>query len=561
MERGETIAGRYELVKRLGRGGMGEVWAGRDRSLQRDVAIKVLVPDNAAFQELAWRFEREAVAAAQISHANVVALYDRGVHEDVLFLVMEKVEGATLAEHISDESPMDPSRAVTIAQDICAALIAAHRAGVIHYDIKPHNVMLTPDGQVKVVDFGIAGFVQTAFALARSSQLSPAGTVEYGAPEQFLTERGDERSDLYALGSVLFALLVGRPPFTGHHVMAVLRRKLDEDAPRVDSLRPHLPPALTTLVAELLARDPARRPSSAAQTQERLGRLRAELAAREGVTAATVDLRSAGGGGEFGAGGSPAASRAVVLAQVAGVMQAVVTQRSTPLQSAQRSIVPQPSPRSAPAAAHTRPSSRAARPFQMSWTGTEAPTTYAVRRDADKHSYWFWTALWSPVAVAGTSLSLQHTGSEAGVWQVIRFLWPFLVLIAVGCLIEAVLGSRKHAKEARALPQHAAWTLQVGPHSIVTAGVHGRREFAWDQIRSVSIEEIDGTSPYRFTGVHVQLVSSAGRPRKLPPAGWPHPESTITIREQGKVPICVLGPMTGQQRIALTEALARHGGG
>ncbi|MFE6739239.1 serine/threonine-protein kinase [Streptomyces tubercidicus] len=242
------IAGRYELVKRLGRGGMGEVWAGRDRTLHRDVAIKILVPGNPALQELSWRFEREAVAAAQISHPNVVAHYDRGVHEDVLFLVMEKVEGATLSEHIRDKSPMDPTSALTIAQGICAAFIAAHRAGVIHYDIKPHNVMLAADGQVKVVDFGIAGFIQTAFTLARSSQLTPAGTIEYGAPEQFLSERGDERSDLYALGSVLFAMLTGRAPFTGQfNAMAILRRKLDEDAPRIDSLRLDLSPALTIL--------------------------------------------------------------------------------------------------------------------------------------------------------------------------------------------------------------------------------------------------------------------------------------------------------------------------
>ncbi|MFD8483909.1 serine/threonine-protein kinase [Kitasatospora sp. NPDC059673] len=178
MERGKLIARRYELVKRLGRGGMGEVWAGRDRSLHRDVAVKLLALDDAPHPELALRFEREAVAAAQINHPNAVALYDRGVHEDALFLIMEKVEGATLAEHIRDESPMAPARALEIAHGICAALVAAHQAGVIHYDIKPHNVMITPEGHVKVVDFGIAGFIQTMFTVAGSSQLTPAGTPE-----------------------------------------------------------------------------------------------------------------------------------------------------------------------------------------------------------------------------------------------------------------------------------------------------------------------------------------------------------------------------------------------
>ncbi|MFI6642761.1 serine/threonine-protein kinase [Streptomyces sp. NPDC050504] len=272
MERGELIAGRYELVKRLGRGGMGEVWAGRDRDLHRDVALKLLVLDDASYPDLPKRFDREAVAAAQINHPGVVGLYDRGVHEDVLFIVMEKVTGATLAEHVRTEGPMPPARAVAIARDICDALAAAHRAHVIHYDIKPHNVMLTADGRVKVVDFGIAGFVQNTFSVARSSQLAPAGTPEYGAPEQFLTERGDERSDLYALGGVLFAMLVGHAPFTGHNGLSIMRRKLEEDAPRLADLRPDLPEPLTALVAELLDRDPARRPGSA---QGVLGRLAA----------------------------------------------------------------------------------------------------------------------------------------------------------------------------------------------------------------------------------------------------------------------------------------------
>ncbi|MFJ2271667.1 protein kinase [Streptomyces sp. NPDC087849] len=281
MKPGELIAGRYELVKRLGRGGMGEVWAARDRSLRRDVALKLLDLGGSVHPDLPQRFEREAVAAAQINHPNVAALYDRGVHEDMLFLVMEKVGGATLADHLHAKSSMTLARALEITSEICAALIAAHRAQVIHYDIKPHNVMITSDGRVKVVDFGIAGFVQTAFSVARSSQLEPAGTVEYGAPEQFLAERGDERSDLYALGGVLFALLAGRPPFTGHNWLAVIRRKDEEEAPRLDVLRPDLLPEVTALVAELLRRDPGQRPRSARQVYNRLQQLRSALEPRD----------------------------------------------------------------------------------------------------------------------------------------------------------------------------------------------------------------------------------------------------------------------------------------
>ncbi|MEU5510819.1 protein kinase domain-containing protein [Streptomyces fungicidicus] len=285
MERGKLFADRYELIDRLGRGGMGEVWTARDRVLHREVALKLLDPDGIAQADLPRRFEREAVAAAQIVHPNVAALYDRGIHDDVLFLIMEKVDGQTLTERLQAESPFPLTRAVAIASGICAALEAAHRAQVIHYDIKPHNVILTGDGLVKVIDFGIAGFVQAAFTVARSTQLTPAGTPEFGAPEQFLTERGDERSDLYALGGTLFAMLAGRPPFTGHNSLAVVRRKLDEEAPPLNAFRPGLPPELTALVAELLERDPDRRPQSAQQVQQRLQALLASCAAAEAPTA------------------------------------------------------------------------------------------------------------------------------------------------------------------------------------------------------------------------------------------------------------------------------------
>lgn len=214
MERGTLIAGKYELRERLGRGGMGEVWAGRDRDLHRNVAIKLLVRDDDASPDLLHRFEREAVAAAQINHPNVVSLYDRGVHDGLQFLVMEHIDGTTLAHHMHEQAPMPVARALEITQEICAALVAAHRAKVVHYDIKPSNVMLTADSRIKVVDFGIAGFTHThTFTVVPTSMLAPVGTALYGAPEQFLDQRGDERSDLYALGSVLFALLTGKPPF------------------------------------------------------------------------------------------------------------------------------------------------------------------------------------------------------------------------------------------------------------------------------------------------------------------------------------------------------------
>ncbi|MDQ0306115.1 serine/threonine protein kinase [Kitasatospora herbaricolor] len=220
--------------------------------------------------DLPARFAREAVAAARINHPNVITLYERGVHEDMLYLAMEKIDGPTLTTVVSRESPMAFRRALSIAGDITAALAAAHRAGVVHYDITPRNVMLTSDERVKVLDFGIAGFLHTAYSLVRSTALAPAGTVEYGAPEQFRTERGDERSDLYGLGGVLFTMLTGRPPFTGPNAWAVMARKQQEDAPGLQTARADAPAELAALVAQLLARDPGRRPSSAQEVYERL---------------------------------------------------------------------------------------------------------------------------------------------------------------------------------------------------------------------------------------------------------------------------------------------------
>lgn len=192
---------------------------------------------------------------------------------------MEHVEGASLADYVRGHGPLVLDRALEIAQEICAALVAAHQANVVHYDIKPSNVMLTASGSIKVVDFGIAGFTHThTFTVAPTTGLSPVGTAQYGAPEQFLDRRGDERSDLYALGSVLFALLTGQPPFGNGSALSVIRRKLDEQAPRVTALRTDIPAPVARLLADLLQRDPDDRPATATAVHQRqvtvLGRTR-----------------------------------------------------------------------------------------------------------------------------------------------------------------------------------------------------------------------------------------------------------------------------------------------
>ncbi|MFF3690966.1 serine/threonine-protein kinase [Streptomyces sp. NPDC002187] len=504
MERGERVAGRYELVKRLGRGGMGEVWAARDHVLHRDVAVKLLVVGDGPSSDLASRFEREAVAAAQINHPNVAALYDRGVHEDVLFLVMEKVNGAALSDFIRGQGPMDPVRALAIADGVCAALVAAHEARVIHYDIKPHNVMLTPDGQVKVVDFGIAGFIQATFPVARSSQLVPAGTPEYGAPEQFLTERGDERSDLYALGSVLFTLLTGQPPHTGHNALAVIRRKLDEEAPRLDAIRVDLPPPLIELVAELLDREPARRPESARQVHERLLLLQTALST-------TVPL-------------------------------------------------PLPGP--------TRRLTEPADSFDMAWTGQEPLTTYTLR--TRKQGRWKERAISSAIAALASAvgfylaLGVHYEASSGDAFTV----WTAVLLCAIAATLYAIvalIGACLDLRVERLHERRTGWSLHVGPDHIVTTSAGGRQEYAWDQIQRVTIYEIGVHAPCVYTGLHVAQRGPARPPQlELCPAGWPY-HWQLEMMDDAEdsdtpVPICVLGPLTEQQRTELVEALARYGG-
>lgn len=259
--------------------------------LHRSVAVKLLHHDDNAPPELVQRFEREAVAAAQINHPNIVALYDRGTHGHLQFLVMEHVEGTSLAQYLQRQGPLNLDRALEIAQEICTALVAAHEANVVHYDIKPSNVMLTANGSIKVVDFGIAGFTHThTFTVAPTTALSPVGTAQYGAPEQFLDQRGDERSDLYALGGVLFALLTGEPPFEDGTPLSVIRRKLDEEPRPVAALRPDVPAPVAQLLTDLLRRDPEDRPGTAVSVRQRLTHLRTVSAGRDTGEAETESV-------------------------------------------------------------------------------------------------------------------------------------------------------------------------------------------------------------------------------------------------------------------------------
>ncbi|MCZ0976147.1 serine/threonine-protein kinase [Streptomyces albulus] len=245
-----VLGDRYELVRFVGRGGMGEVWEGRDRVIERRVAIKLLPPHHgtAASAEL---FFREARTAGGLNHRGVVTVHDVGRDRDdgTLFLVMEFVVGQDLAAVLRQDGPPPVPVAADWGAQTAAALAAAHDAGIVHRDLKPANLMLTAGGDVKVLDFGIARFMA---ATDKSSKVM--GTLAYMAPERFREHGGDARTDLYALGCVLYELFTGAPPFQASDPVAMMAAHVQQAPDAPSTLRPGIPAAVDDLVVRLLAR-------------------------------------------------------------------------------------------------------------------------------------------------------------------------------------------------------------------------------------------------------------------------------------------------------------------
>lgn len=270
----DSIGGRYDLGDRIGRGGMAEVYLATDRLLGRQVAIKVLdraFADDAAFVE---RFKREAQAAAALNHSNVVPIYEWGAVDDTYYIVMGYVPGRNLKEALRQSGPLPEAEVLRIGAQVAAALEEAHRHGIIHRDIKPHNILLEPGGHVVVTDFGIA-------RAAGSSQLTATnvilGTAEYLAPEQAQREPVDGRADLYSLGIVLYELLTGRTPFTGDTMMAIAWQHVHERPPTPRELGIRLSDLTEQAVLRAIEKDPAQRYQTAADMRNALTKARDDL--------------------------------------------------------------------------------------------------------------------------------------------------------------------------------------------------------------------------------------------------------------------------------------------
>jgi eukaryotic-like serine/threonine-protein kinase len=303
--RGTIFAGRYRLERKLGSGGMADVWLAEDQELGRKVAIKMLHERYANDTQFVERFRREATHAAGLSHPNVVSIYDRGEAEGSYFIVMEYVEGRTLKELIVTRGPCPVPVAVSYVRQVLAALRYAHRNGIVHRDIKPHNVLVDHEGRVKVADFGIAR--------AGSSQMTEAGsiigTAQYLSPEQARGAPVDESSDLYSTGIVLYELLTGTVPFTGETPVEIAMKHLSQVPEAPSKIRPEIPRDLDLVVLRALAKEPGDRYRTAKEMDRDLELIgRGEAVGPETEEAATMVLRGestaatavAAGGGAYG---------------------------------------------------------------------------------------------------------------------------------------------------------------------------------------------------------------------------------------------------------------------
>jgi hypothetical protein len=309
-----VIAERYRLLSVLGRGGMATVWRAVDERLGRPVAVKLLDEAGAADPAAVRRFEQEAQTAARLNHPNIVAVHDAGHDRGRSYLVMELVEGTSLVAALN-EGPLPVERAVAVAAQVCDALGAAHAHGIVHRDVKPANILLTGDGTAKVCDFGIARLIHHQRADLTAARTA-IGTSGFMAPEQATGGPIDARTDLYAVGCLLFAMLAGRPPFVGDTSLGVLHQHVHERPVAVRSLRPDVPADLDRLVADLLAKRPEDRPATAGDVRDRL------TATRAGHTTGAGQARPAGGAHVPGAGPVAGAGRVAGPDPVAGAYPA-----------------------------------------------------------------------------------------------------------------------------------------------------------------------------------------------------------------------------------------------
>jgi serine/threonine-protein kinase len=263
---------RYEIGKRIGRGGMAEIFQARDILLDRPVAMKVLFPEFATDPAFVERFRREAQAAANLNHPNIVAVYDWGKVNNTYYIAMEYVNSRTLADILKQSGTLTPMQVCDVMGEVASALISAHKNGVIHRDIKPGNILISTTGQVKVADFGIARALGAGVEQGLTQTGAVMGTATYFSPEQAQGVSTDQRSDIYSLGVVMYEMLSGVAPFTGENAVAIAYKQVHEQAVPLDQRLTSVPPEVAAIVAKCMQKSPDDRYSSAEEVRDELRR-------------------------------------------------------------------------------------------------------------------------------------------------------------------------------------------------------------------------------------------------------------------------------------------------
>jgi eukaryotic-like serine/threonine-protein kinase len=337
-----VINDRYEVHKRIGRGGMADVFSARDLLLDRQVAIKVLFPEFATDDNFVERFRREAQSAANLSHPNIVNVYDWGKYEGTYFIAMEEVQGRTLADVLKTNGQLNSKQAAEIASEVAAALGIAHEKGTAHRDIKPANILIGKNGQVKVADFGIARAMNAPTESNLTQVGSVMGTATYFSPEQAQGAQPDPRSDLYSLGIVMYEMVAGRPPFTGDNPVSIAYKQVHDAPQPLVQIVADVPKAYEAMVAKLLAKDPKVRYPSAGALRDDLRRFRNDEPVQALVAATATAAARPGAAAVAGtaAAGAAAAAAAMAAADPGSAATTANPQAGTAPVNPQASAVP-----------------------------------------------------------------------------------------------------------------------------------------------------------------------------------------------------------------------------